>query len=92
MPAIKNLKSSKVKLASAELGLLFHEVRKSCGMSLETVSRYMGNVTPDRINQYEKGLMEIPLCDIYALANCLNIPPDNILKLIEKLNPTKKRP
>lgn len=97
MSAARTLKSVKTpdrasgKSPSAELGNLFREHRRINRLSLETVSRYMGDVAPSTLDQYEKGQKTIPLSDIYALANCLNIAPTIILNLIEKNNPAKKR-
>lgn len=65
------------------IGALIKRARLEQGLTRAEVARYLGDQNEDTLALYESGRKSIPVCDIYALANCLNISPRLIQKLIE---------
>ena len=75
---------------SAGVGAIFRLRRLELGLEEKTVALYLTNVSVERIQNYETGKCEIPLSDVYALSNCLNVSPRIITQLLSKpLKPKK---
>lgn len=55
--------------------------RLKTGFSLEALAEGM-NVPVETLIAYENGSKKIPLEDIYAFSNCLDIEPDKIVHLL----------
>ncbi len=56
--------------------------RKEKGFSINELAQYANIENSKDLESYELGLKSIPLTDLYAIANILNIRPSEILKLI----------
>ena len=63
-----------------ELGFLIQKERIKAGLSLKEVCEYLTDVSVETLKLYESGRKSIPLKNIYALSNFLNIPPQTIMK------------
>jgi transcriptional regulator with XRE-family HTH domain len=70
---------------SAKIGKFFHERRLAAGLSLETVAIELSLEVSADLQAYENGQKAIPLDEIFALTNILNIPPDDVIDLIHGL-------
>lgn len=66
------------------LGELFKESRVRAGRSELYVVSYLGNISIETYREYEDGKRTIPKIQAYAISNCLGIPPDLVLKLLER--------
>ena len=67
-----------------ELGQFFRNRRIEAGLTLNQVSREL-EISTQTLLQYENGEQTVPCEDIFALANCLNIPPEDLLTEIHNL-------
>ena len=65
-----------------KLAKLIRASRLQAGLSETEVAGYLG-VPAAVIKAYENGTRSIPLNDIYAMSNCLNISPDLIVSLLK---------
>jgi len=72
--------------ASSQIGLLFHEFRIRRCLSMEEVVRHVEDLTVETLKAYEDGQESIPLDDIFALANILNVSPIQIQQLMISRN------
>jgi transcriptional regulator with XRE-family HTH domain len=68
----------------AELAAVLKAARRAQGLSIQEVAEYLKR-TPNQVRLYETGTVTIPLRDIFALSNYLNIDPALILPLIPKI-------
>lgn len=75
-------KQSQELVLTRNLGKFLQRQRLQASKSKQEVASYL-NVTPETLSAYENGTRQIPLQDIYALSNCLNIDPDLILRLLK---------
>ena len=67
---------------SAELGTLFKEARSKSWLSREQVVSHIVGLSTGTLELYENGTLGIPLDDVFALANTLNISPASIQRLL----------
>ena len=72
--------------ASTELAQLILESRRRSGFSAQDVADYL-DISAEQLIAYESGQLAIPMDKIYAIANCLNISPRDILEI--ELNATQ---
>jgi transcriptional regulator with XRE-family HTH domain len=86
--AIRSIKSSRRKLPikSAAVGHFFSQKRREAGLSESEVVAYLEDVTVETLKRYESGELKIPLNHIYALSNCLNVAPREVMEIIEKVD------
>lgn len=63
-----------------DLARLICNTRVAAGLPLHDVANYVG-VTVELLERFEAGVQSIPLHHVYALANCLNISPRDVLDL-----------
>jgi transcriptional regulator with XRE-family HTH domain len=82
---IKSNPGAKQKKFWHEFGIFLQQKRASAGLSEAEVAQYLGATVPILLG-YESGEKAIPLNRIYALANCLNISPEEIVKKISTLD------
>lgn len=68
-----------------EIGAFFRRRRLETGLSVETVTQELGLPSEDLLLKYENGVESFPLDEIFALTNLLNIPPHDVLVLIDKV-------
>ncbi len=82
----RSISESDAKLAEFQIrsGRFFRERRIRALLTEEEVSNYLG-VSVQMLRAYELGLSPIPLDNVYALSNCLNIPPDEVMELFHQL-------
>lgn len=76
---IKLSQTKKQKEFWEDFGRFIRQKRLETGLSEHEVSEYLG-ATAQTILSYETGEKAIPLNRVYALANCLNISPEMIMK------------
>jgi hypothetical protein len=69
---------------SNKLGYFFLKRRKELGLPSEVVASYL-EIPVKTLALYEDGVTLIPLHHVYALSNCLNIAPDEIVKVTKNL-------
>lgn len=60
----------------------FRVHRLSSGQSQQQVVDALGLESLELLQRYESGETPIPLDDIFALTNLLNVPPEDVLGLI----------
>lgn len=60
----------------------FQSRRIESGQSIETLARCLGHADATTLTAYENGSLAIPLDEIFALTNYLNIPPEDVFGLI----------
>ncbi len=69
-------------------GPFLEEKRLRAKVSLVFAAKYL-DISVAQLNEYESGKTPIPLHQIFAYSNLLNIDPDMIEALLEKSYPTK---
>ncbi len=77
----KNLSKKKQKKEGtfwSRFGLFLRQKRLESGLAEKKICDYIGT-SVETLRAYEAGEKPIPLNRIYALANCLNIPPEVVL-------------
>lgn len=67
-----------------EQGRFFRQKRLDAAISQETIADYLG-ITVREVVLFESGKKSIPLHFAFALSNCLNIPPEELLSLFHEL-------
>lgn len=60
----------------------FRKHRLASGLSEQQVAHDLGLESVETLRAYEAGTEAIPLDEIFALTNLLNIPPEDVLALI----------
>ena len=68
------------------MGAFFRYKRLAAGISEKQVCHYLGLPSEMTLRSYEAGKASIPLNQMYALSNCLNIAPDEIMDLMHNLS------
>lgn len=66
------------------IGDFFRARRLEAGLSVEMVSNYLGLRSTHDLTAFEQGTKPIPLNTIYGMANCMNVPPEAVVSLIER--------
>ena len=64
------------------IAAFFRKRRGESGLSLEIVARELGYEDSSIVAEYEAGTRDIPLEDIFALTNLLNIAPEDVMSLV----------
>ena len=72
------------KSVARELGFFFRSKRREAGLTEGAAADYL-NCDLDTFLQYESGERSLPLNAAYALANFLNIEPDELLRTLVSL-------
>lgn len=89
--------SSKLKLAPqlspetavarrAQIGRFFAERRLQAGLTTADVAKELDLESSDIVEAYETGKVGIPVEDIFAMTNLMNIPPEEVMELIHELS------
>jgi transcriptional regulator with XRE-family HTH domain len=83
---LKNSLSEKDELSGLHQGIgpFFKSRRLHIGLSQADVARYLGHISTVTLELYEKGRKRVPLQDVYALANCLNVAPDLVISAMNQ--------
>jgi len=84
MPKTKNRKQSlpqNDQERRMRMGRFFQTRRELAGYTIEALAMELG-IEPSILQSYERGSMTIPLDDIFTMTNLLNIPPEDVLTLI----------
>lgn len=68
---------------SRRIGDFLRRSRREQARTPEEVAGYLG-ISPALLEDYESGEVELPLFQIYALANCLNLSPERVLAQVGK--------
>lgn len=68
--------------SSGQIAEFFRRHREAAGLSPEMVAKELGLNSTDELLAYENGTQRIPLDEIFALTNVLNISPEDVLTLI----------
>lgn len=63
------------------VGRFFQTRRQLAGYTLEALAMELG-IETSLLHAYECGSTAIPLDDIFTMTNLLNIPPEDVLTLI----------
>ncbi len=80
---VKTSRSSCPELLIADL---IREKRLEMRLLPEQVVAYLDGTSLDQLRAYESGEKAVPLRVLYALSNCLNIPPSVIQALNERMS------
>jgi transcriptional regulator with XRE-family HTH domain len=64
------------------LGQFFRESRINSGLSIEELSGRLGDIDAQTLHSYESSETPIPLEDVYALTNTLNLSPEEVLRRV----------
>jgi transcriptional regulator with XRE-family HTH domain len=75
---------------SSVIGLFLREKRISAGVSEWELLEYLSDVSVSQLRDYEAGRKAIPLADICAIVNRLNIDPGIVQKLLNEQLANKK--
>ena len=67
------------------LGDFFRSHRVASGMSVEQVATDLELSSVDVLVDYETGQLSMPLEDVFALTNLLNIAPEAVMDLVHTL-------
>lgn len=68
-----------------QIGNFFRMRRLEAGVSAETVAKELELASTDVLMAYETGRVSMPVDDIFALTNLLNIPPEEVMELVHEL-------
>lgn len=68
-----------------EIGTFFRERRELAGLSVEAVAKELDLESSTILVAYESGRLSIPVDDVFAMTNILNIPPEDVMELIQEL-------
>jgi transcriptional regulator with XRE-family HTH domain len=82
--SLKTKKTSKKHLLNEKIAGLFRRKRLKLDLPIGQVAAYLG-ITPRTLEAYETAKTGIPLSHIYGLSNCLNVSPEVVVKLIDKV-------
>lgn len=69
----------------SKLGDFFREQRLAAGVSEDAVMRALELESLDVLRGYESGEISIPLEDVFALTNLLNVSPEEVMDLVHAL-------
>lgn len=67
------------------IGTFFRDARVQAGLTLEAVSQELELESETVLSDYETGNTSMPVDDIFALTNLLNIPPEDVMALVHEL-------
>lgn len=67
------------------IGAFFRQQRMLAGLSIEETATLLDIEPPGLLNRYESGALSIPLDEIFALTNLLNIAPERVMTLIQNV-------
>ena len=67
------------------IGQFFRDYRIAQGLQLERVAKDLGLAHASQLEAYESGAEAIPMDEIFALTNLLNISPSEVLSLIQNV-------
>jgi transcriptional regulator with XRE-family HTH domain len=83
MAAIRRLKSKQKRCPNPPLAEFLRLRRQAANVPLGDIARYVGDgISLETLESYESGAKPIPLHIVYSFANCLGIPPREILDLL----------
>ena len=68
-----------------QIGAFFREARLQAGLSPEVIAKELELDSPETLLAYESGQISMPVDDIFALTNVLNIPPEDVMSLVHEL-------
>lgn len=77
--------------AHRRLGAYFHAHRLALGVSEMSVVHALDLCSLETLIRYEAGRAVIPLEDVYALTNLLNLAPEDVMDLIYEISATGTR-
>lgn len=69
----------------AKIGAFFREARVRVGLTPEAVAQELELKSSQVVLDYESGQTSMPVDDIFALTNLLNIPPEDVMDLVHEL-------
>jgi transcriptional regulator with XRE-family HTH domain len=69
----------------SKIGSFFRARRLSANLSPETVAQELELESATVLLAYESGRASMPVDDIFALTNLLNIPPEDVMELVHEL-------
>jgi transcriptional regulator with XRE-family HTH domain len=72
--------------AMIRIGNFFRDFREQSEMDPEFIVAELGLVSTSRLFEYESGNVQIPLEDLFAMANLYNIPPDVVVRFLYDLS------
>jgi transcriptional regulator with XRE-family HTH domain len=67
------------------LGEFFRSHRVSAGLSAETIAQDLELESVSVLSAYESGRISMPLEDVFALTNLLNVAPETVMDLVHSL-------
>ncbi len=70
---------------SRRLGDFFRSHRQSEGLTLEQVTTALELESIEVLVGYESGRLAMPLEDVFALTNLLNVAPEDVMDLVHSL-------
>jgi transcriptional regulator with XRE-family HTH domain len=73
----------------SKIAAFFHDHRIAAGLDQAKVALELGLPSVSVLEDYESGKKAIPLYEIFALTNILNIPPEEVLDLVQELFKSK---
>jgi transcriptional regulator with XRE-family HTH domain len=68
-----------------QIGAFFRQRRLGADLSMEMVAKELELESPEVLLAYETGKVSIPVDDIFALTNLLNVPPEDVMELVHEL-------
>lgn len=81
-----NIPTSSVERGRMVIARFFKARRLASGLTLQQVSEALRLRDPEVVRRYEVGEIGIPLDDIFALTNLLNVPPEEVMALIFQIS------
>jgi hypothetical protein len=72
--------------AMIRIGKFFHDYRIQTEMDPEFIVSELGLVSTTQLFEYESGNVQIPLEDLFAMANLYNIQPDVVVRFLYDLS------
>jgi hypothetical protein len=73
------------RLRYAKIARLFQSRRIAAGLDQAKAAAELGLPSTALLEDYESGKKAIPLDEIFALTNILNIPPEEVMDLVQEL-------
>ncbi|RYZ76108.1 MAG: XRE family transcriptional regulator [Proteobacteria bacterium] len=68
-----------------QIGAFFRERRELAGLEADYVAKELDLESSTILHAYESGRLSIPVDDVFAMTNILNIPPEDVMELIHEL-------
>ncbi len=68
-----------------QIGTFFRNAREQAGLTPEAVAKELELDSTAILLAYESGRSSMPVDDIFALTNVLNIPPEDVMDLVHEL-------